>query len=770
MRNRNMSELAGRTDSQKSKGVYNMRERDKTNEQRSTEKRVDELEASKTRYKRKERISQEALKYAESIFETVREPLLVLDSDLRVVKANRSFYNFFRVTPEETIGDFIYDLGNRQWNIPGLRTLLEYILPEDNKFDGYEVEHEFSSIGRKIMLLNARQITQKEAGSRMILLAIEDITERKQSEKELQESEERYKRISEELTDYLYTVRVQDGHAVGTKHGKGCKAVTGYTAKEFAADPDLWIRMVPAEERDQIIERVQKVLAGEAVPPVEHRIVRKDGQVRWVIETTIQQFDSRMKLILYDGVIKDITEQKQAEETIREGLERFNQIAEQTRSMIWEVDVEGLYTYVSRACKPITGYTPDEIIRKMHFYDLHPEDGRESYKKSAFAVIKKKKRFVDLPNRILTKDGREIWVSTSGMPVLSIRGNLIGYRGSDYDITSSKQTEEKLKISEDKYRTIFENAVEGIFQTTPEGRYISVNPALAKMKGYDAPEELINGITNISKQTYVNPEDRVKYKEILEEKGIVQGFEPRHYRKDGSIIWVSINSRVVRDPTGKALYYEGTIEDITARKTADEKFKQNAEKLRKALSGTIKALSMTVEARDPYTAGHQKKVSNLARLIAQHMVLPDDTIDNIRIAGIIHDVGKISIPAEILSKPGALTDIEMSLIKVHSQAGYDILKDVGLPYPIAEIVLQHHERLDGSGYPQGLKNDRILLESRIIAVADIVEAMASHRPYRPGCGIDAALEEIEKNKGILYDAGVVDACVKLFREKGFKFE
>jgi len=210
--------------------------------------------------------------------------------------------------------------------------------------------------------------------------------------------------------------------------------------------------------------------------------------------------------------------------------------------------------------------------------------------------------------------------------------------------------------------------------------------------------------------------------------------------------------------------------DITKRKLAEEELKQTVEKLRKGLVGTIHVMSLMVETRDPYTAGHQKRVSNLARVIAQEMNLPKDMIDKIRMAGVIHDIGKISVPAEILSKPTKLTAIEFSLIKVHPQAGYDILKDVDLPYPIAEIVYQHHERLDGSGYPNGLKDGQILLEACILTVADVVEAMASHRPYRPAIGIEKALEEIEKNKGIFYDVKAVDACVRLFREKGFTFE
>jgi len=191
--------------------------------------------------------------------------------------------------------------------------------------------------------------------------------------------------------------------------------------------------------------------------------------------------------------------------------------------------------------------------------------------------------------------------------------------------------------------------------------------------------------------------------------------------------------------------------------------------LRKALGGIIQAMSLAIETRDPYTSGHQQRVADLARSIAQEMGLPEDQVDGLRMAGIIHDLGKIAVPAEILSKPTKLGNIELALIKIHPQTGYDILKDIDFPWPVAEIALQHHERMDGSGYPQGLKGKDILLEARILAVADVVEAMASHRPYRPALGMDAALDEIAKNRDTLYDPEVVDACLRLFREKGFRF-
>ncbi|MFQ5812017.1 MAG: HD domain-containing phosphohydrolase [Anaerolineae bacterium] len=244
------------------------------------------------------------------------------------------------------------------------------------------------------------------------------------------------------------------------------------------------------------------------------------------------------------------------------------------------------------------------------------------------------------------------------------------------------------------------------------------------------------------------------------------------------------------------------VRDITERKQVEEKLRQSYVKLQRTLEATVKALVSAVEMRDPYTAGHQRRVAQLACAVANGMGLPEEQIEGIRMAGLIHDIGKLNVPAEILSKPGRLSEIELSLvrthpqvghdilnvpgeilgrpgllteiefglIKAHPQLGYDVLKTIEFPWPVAEIVLQHHERMDGSGYPQGLSGDNILPEARILGVADVVEAMTFRRPYRPARGIEKALEEISQNRGVLYNAEVVDACLKLFTEKGFAFE
>jgi putative two-component system response regulator len=208
---------------------------------------------------------------------------------------------------------------------------------------------------------------------------------------------------------------------------------------------------------------------------------------------------------------------------------------------------------------------------------------------------------------------------------------------------------------------------------------------------------------------------------------------------------------------------------IQKEKDTLRRLQQTLVKVKKLFENTVGALASTLEKRDPYTAGHQHRVGELSEGIAREMNLPEARIEVLRLAALVHDIGKVGVPADILTKPGKLTNLEMSLIKLHCQVGYDILKNVEFPWPIAEMVFQHHERMDGSGYPQELTGPQILLEARILGVADVVEAMTTHRPYRPALELNVALEEISQNRGRLYDGEVVDACLRLFKEKGFRF-
>ncbi|MBI5606005.1 MAG: HD-GYP domain-containing protein [Deltaproteobacteria bacterium] len=293
--------------------------------------------------------------------------------------------------------------------------------------------------------------------------------------------------------------------------------------------------------------------------------------------------------------------------------------------------------------------------------------------------------------------------------------------------------------------------------------------AVEKLK--ELLDEIPQTVTVYEKMVHPEDHDRLvaatqrhldKQEPFLEEYRIIG--------KGGKIIYLRSSGICLRNEKGRPYKWVGALSDITERKKKEEELKQSIEKLHKAMGGIIQAMALTVETRDPYTAGHQRRVADLARSIGQEMGLSKDQIEAIRMAGTVHDLGKISLPAEILSKPTKLSQLEFSLIKVHPQTSYEILKDIEFPWPVARIVSQHHERINGSGYPLGLKDREILLEAKVLMVADVVEAIASHRPYRAAYGIEVALDEISKNKGILYDPEVVEACLKLFKEKRFILE
>lgn len=331
-----------------------------------------------------------------------------------------------------------------------------------------------------------------------------------------------------------------------------------------------------------------------------------------------------------------------------------------------------------------------------------------------------------------------------------------------------KKTEEALSKSQQEFASIFKDNPEAIVYVNEQGNILDINSRFFELFGYSLEE--IKG-KNIN-SGIIHPSDKIIEGKDLDSKALFKGyinFETIRKKKDDTLFPVSISGSPIV-VNGRPRGMIGIFIDITNRKTTEEQLKESFKKLQKTMEDSIYSISLVTEARDAYTAGHQQKVSKLAVALAKEMGFPKDKVEGIKIAALIHDVGKINLPAEILSKPGKLSEIEFNLIKNHSQIGYDILKKVDFLWPIARIVLQHHEKINGSGYPRGLKGDEILLEAKIICVADVVEAMSSHRPYRPALGIDKALEEISKNKGILYDPEVVDACLKIFKEKGFKFE
>lgn len=339
---------------------------------------------------------------------------------------------------------------------------------------------------------------------------------------------------------------------------------------------------------------------------------------------------------------------------------------------------------------------------------------------------------------------------------------------AEMGIRARKAAEKALRESETKFRALVESSSDWIWEIDEHGVYTYTSPQIFEMLGY-AAEEVI-GKTPFD---LMPPDEALRVRGVIEtmqkERKAFRYLENANLHKDGRTVFLETSATPIIDGQGIFKGYRGIDRDITERKEAERERRASAEKLEHTLLQTIEAVSATVDARDPYTAGHQRRVAALSSAIAHEMGLPEDTIRGLYLAASIHDLGKVHLPAEILSKPGALNPLEYELVKTHPQTGYDIIKDVDFPWPIAQIVLQHHERLDGSGYPQGLKGGDILPEAKILAVADVVEAMSSHRPYRPGLGLESALDEIAGRRGELYDPAAVDACIALFRERHYAF-
>lgn len=329
---------------------------------------------------------------------------------------------------------------------------------------------------------------------------------------------------------------------------------------------------------------------------------------------------------------------------------------------------------------------------------------------------------------------------------------------------SQKKAEELLHASEHKYRTILEATIDFVCTFNADGRIIYINKGGRKLIGIDEAENFLHlSISDCySKWMYDaivnNAVSTAASKDIWVGEAVLQC-------RDGREIPVLQVIIVHKNLQGTVEYYSVIARDITERMKLEKELKKSLEDLQKTLDGTIEAIALMCEVRDPYTSGHEKRVAQLACAIAEEIGLSEDKRKGVHVSAFLHDIGKIAAPSEILCKPSELSVHEYSIVKTHSEVGYSILKNVKFPWPVAQIVLQHHEMLDGSGYPAGLKGEEILMEARVIAVADTVEAMVNHRPYRPALGINYALREISRNRGVLYDPKVVDACIKIFKGK-----
>jgi len=713
-------------------------------------------------------LAEEALLKSEEkyrlIAENMADIISVTDMNMRFTYISPSIMRIRGFTVEEAMGQTLDQVMTPEsWQITLAAFEEEMKLEVSGTADPDRIRimelEEYKKDGSLIWLEVGLSFLRDKDSKPIAMLAVSrDINVRKQAEEALRKSEEIFAKTFQSNPACVGLSRLRDGLVI--EANQAMLNLLGYSKDEFVGHtiPELGV-WNDLTDRKRLLQTL--TTEGRSVNR-EYWFRTRTGELLLCDHSaeTIHM-DNEPHIIF---TFFDLTERKRAEEALKASEEKHRTLFESSRDAIMTL-APPYWTFTSGNPATVEMFeTGGEAgFVALGPWELSPEfqpDGRLSSEKAAEMIQRAMTKGSHLFEWTHKRLGGESFPATVLLTRMEIGGQTL-LEATVRDITESKRANEALERSEERYRSIFENAQEGIFQTTDEGRFLTANQAMAIMLGYDSPEDLMTTVINIPKQLYVNSEDRKVLLRIIEAQGLIRGFETQFYRKDGSIIWASVNMQSVRDTEGRLLYYEGFNEDITIKK-------EGVERIRKALGATVQAMAVTVETRDPYTAGHQRRVADLARSIATEMNLPADQIDGIRMAAIIHDLGKISVPAEILSKPTKLTALEFSLIKTHAQSGYDILKDIDFPWPIARMVLEHHERINGSGYPNGLISEEALLESQILAVADVVESMASHRPYRPALGIDAALKEIENNRGTLYDNAVADACMKLFREKGYQ--
>jgi PAS domain S-box-containing protein len=596
--------------------------------------RIKELEATK--------ISEdEATEYAESVINTVREPLIVLDQNLRVVTASRSFFEFFKVNPKETVGQLIYDLGNKQWDIPKLRELLETILPQKATFDNYEVEHDFATIGRRIMLLNARQIQRVLGKERIILLAIEDITEHKRLENILTESEELYRGVFRTASDGILLLEKHEGKI--THINPAAEKMLGYTKKECIGNKlqDIGF-MLDMGDFQTTIQTLNKT---GIINYDDVQVKTKSGQH---IDTDVYLVD-RARLVQCN--IRDITSRKRSEEKLLETSSYLQNLIIHANAPIIVWDPQFRITQFNRAFEFLTGRNAGDVIGKsieLLFPMAEVENTMNLIRKTLIGerlkVVEINIQHIDGPVRTVLWNSATIFAQDGKTAVAVI--------AQGQEITERKQAEAELNESKALIEAVVENVPLMIFlKEAPDLHFVIFNRAGEELLGYDRRD-----LVGKNDLDLFPPEQAAHFmakdREVLDgEIGMLDiPEEPILTAKKGQR-FLHTRKVCIRGPDGATKFLLGISEDITERKLAEEHLKETLEKLRKSLIGTIQALSSTVETRDPYTAGHQRRVSTLARIIAQEMGLPTDTVDTIRMAGTIHDIGKISVPAEILSRP-----------------------------------------------------------------------------------------------------------------------
>lgn len=461
------------------------------------------------------------------------------------------------------------------------------------------------------------------------------------------------------------------------------------------------------------------------------------------------------------------------------GIEKITAVLGITNGLFLIYDTEGTLKYVNQKLQGLLGYTAEDL-QGMNIIDLVINRYKRRIRKVLRSEMPEgKERVATIP--LLDREGKELFVMTRTAPIYW-QQKVVAEVVQIEDLTERRRAVNELRQSQRLTADIIESLPDPTLVIDKEGKVLYWNREAVEMTGFPA-----SALVGKGDYEYALPFHGLRRPILINmimDDDLRFTNEYVYVKRDGNVLYTETKTGLIKgkrrilwgraaplfDTSGDIVGAIETVRDITARTEFEADLVQSNARLEAIFSGTVKALAMMTEKRDQYTAGHQQRVARLASAIAREMGMGEDAIEDINIAATLHDIGKLYVPLDILSQTGKLTDIEYLFIKTHPAAGYDILKSIPFDAPIAETILQHHERMDGSGYPRGLSGDEILMEARIMAVADVVEAMVSHRPYRPAMGIDQALEEIKANAGRLYDATVVEACVGLFHNHRFSFD
>ncbi len=739
--------------------------------------------------------------------DVVDDPIFLHDKEFRILRCNKAYQQCAGIPFHEIIGQPYYEI------FPKAATPLPCCLRAMEKA---EEEEEEVAVGDATYRSRSFSVHEEQGAHLYSVHILEDVTESRRVKAALHESEEKFRKMSESAQDAIIMMadkRISFWNAAAER-------IFGYTAAE-ALGQEMHPLITPPQAQAAFAHgfpHFQQSGEGPIIGKViEVTALRKSGE-EFPVELSVSatQFGGQWHAI---GIVRDITERKQAEAQLKNSEERHRQIIQTSMDGFWITDTKGRILDVNDAYCQLTGYAREELLN-MRIPDV---EAKESTEETAQHIRETRtKGHARFETRHRRKDGQLLDIEVS---VVHQPGTENGYLFVFLrDITERKRTENALHhlnralktlgtvnhalvyatnedvllhtvchaIAEDGYQLAWVGYVQHDANKTikvmthagHEAGYLeTLDMTWADTERGRAPcgQAVRSRTTQICQNILSDPDWCVAWRNEALKLGYASIISLPLASEEGVFGVLCVHAAETDAFTvGEISLLDEMAADLAfgvamlrLRLERDRAMKQSQNYLgglRDSLEETVRAIALTVEMRDPYTAGHQRRVADLATAIATQLGLPAEQVHGIHLAGVVHDLGKINIPAEILSKPGKISEMEFGLIKTHPQAGYDILKDINFPWPIAQMVLQHHERLDGSGYPQGLKGDAILLEARILSVADVVEAMSSHRPYRPGLGIEVALAEITKQRGIYFDPSVVDACLAVFCEQHYAFK